>query len=200
MNRDWFALSQPETRGRVAFALQWYPHVVADLHEMGGDSTYYFAPPADPANPYITPKQFEWLTTLGRENARRFDERGFAYFVREVFDSFYPGYGESWPIFQGAIGMTFEQASPRGLVFRRDDESLLTYRDGIVHHFTAAITTCRDCRPQPRADAPRLPRVPPQRRAGGRARRGARVPRSPRPAIRPVSSASAACWRCTGSR
>jgi len=141
MNRDWLALSQPETRGRVAFALQWYPHVVADLHEMGGDSTYYFAPPADPANPFITPKQFEWLNTLGRENARRFDERGFAYFVREVFDSFYPGYGESWPIFQGAIGMTFEQASPRGLVFRRDDESLLTYRQGIVQHFTAAITS-----------------------------------------------------------
>ena len=141
MNRDWLALSQPETRGRVAFALQWFPHVVADLHEMGGDSTYYFAPPADPANPYITPKQFEWLNTLGRENARRFDERGFAYFVREVFDSFYPGYGESWPIFQGAIGMTFEQASPRGLVFRRNDESLLTYRQGIVQHFTAAVTT-----------------------------------------------------------
>jgi len=141
MNRDWLALSQPETRGRVAFALQWYPHVVADLHEMGGDSTYYFAPPADPANPFITPRQFEWLTRVGRENARRFDERGFPYFVREVFDSFYPGYGESWPIFQGAVGMTFEQASPRGLVFRRDDESLLTYRQGIVQHFTAAITS-----------------------------------------------------------
>lgn len=141
MNRDWLALSQPETRGRVAFALQWFPHVVADLHEMGGDSTYYFAPPAEPANPYITPKQFEWLNVLGRENARRFDERGFAYFVREVFDSFYPGYGESWPIYQGAIGMTFEQASPRGLVFRRDDDSLLTYREGIVHHFTAALTS-----------------------------------------------------------
>lgn len=141
MNRDWLALSQPETRGRVAFALEWFPHVVADLHEMGGDSTYYFAPPAEPANPYITAKQFEWLNVLGRENARRFDERGFAYFVREVFDSFYPGYGESWPIFHGAIGMTFEQASPSGLLFRRDDETLLSYRQGIVQHFTAAITT-----------------------------------------------------------
>jgi hypothetical protein len=141
MNRDWLALSQPETRGRVAFALEWYPHVVADLHEMGGDSTYYFAPPADPANPHITARQMEWLRTIGRENARRFDERGFAYFVREVFDSFYPGYGESWPIFQGAIGMTFEQASPRGMTFRREDETLLTYREGIVHHFTAAMAS-----------------------------------------------------------
>ncbi len=141
MNRDWLALSQPETRGRVAFALEWYPHVVADLHEMGGDSTYYFAPPAEPANPYITAKQFEWLNVLGRENARRFDERGFPYFVREVFDSFYPGYGESWPIYQGAIGMTFEQASPAGLLFRRDDETVLSYRQGIVQHFTAAVTS-----------------------------------------------------------
>ncbi len=141
MNRDYLGLSQPETRGRVKIGLEFYPHVVADLHEMGGDSTYYFAPPADPANPYITPKQFDWLTRMGRENARRFDERGFEYFVREVFDSYYPGYGESWPIFQGAIGMTFEQASPRGLRFRREDRTVLTYRDGVAHHFTAAITT-----------------------------------------------------------
>jgi hypothetical protein len=141
MNRDWLALSQTETRARVSFGLQYPAHVVADLHEMGGDSTYYFAPPADPANPYITPRQQEWLRTVGRENARRFDARGFAFFAREVFDSYYPGYGDSWPLFQGAIAMTFEQASTRGLVFRRDDETLLTYREAVVHHFTAALTT-----------------------------------------------------------
>lgn len=141
MNRDWFAQSQPETRGRTAFYLRWFPHVVVDLHEMGGDSTYYFAPPADPLNPYITGAQASWFETFGRENARRFDERGYAYFNREVFDSFYPGYGESWPIFHGAIGMTYEQASARGLVWRRQDEDMLTYRDGVIRHFTAAITT-----------------------------------------------------------
>ena len=141
MNRDWFAQSQPETVGRTRFYLEWFPHVVVDLHEMGGDSTYYFAPPADPLNPFISQPQLGWFQTFGRENARRFDERGFAHFSREVFDSFYPGYGESWPIFQGAIGMTYEQASTRGLVWRRDDETVLTYRDAVVHHFTAAITT-----------------------------------------------------------
>ena len=179
MNRDWFALSQPETRGRVAFALEWYPHVVVDLHEMGGDSTYYFAPPADPANPYITPKQFEWLTALGRENARRFDERGFAYFVREVFDSFYPGYGESWPIFQGAIGMTFEQASPRGLVFRRDDDTLLTYREGIVQHFTAAITSAETAARNRERILRDFLEYRRSAGAGGRARHRARVPDPP---------------------
>ena len=141
MNRDWFAQTQPETRGRLKVALDYFPHVVVDLHEMSGDSSYYFAPPADPLNPFITPDQIRWLEAFGRANAARFDDRGFAYFIREVYDSFYPGYGESWPIFNGAIGMTYEQASARGLVFKRDDETTLTYRQGVVHHFNAAITT-----------------------------------------------------------
>ncbi|MCH8874401.1 peptidase M14, partial [candidate division KSB1 bacterium] len=55
MNRDWFALTQPETRGRVESYLEWYPQVFVDLHEMGSISTYYFAPPADPLNPEMPP-------------------------------------------------------------------------------------------------------------------------------------------------
>jgi hypothetical protein len=141
MNRDWFAQTQPETRGRVALYREFWPHVVVDLHEMGGDSSYYFAPPADPLNPHITRNQQKWFDAFGRANGAMFDARGFAYFVREVYDSFYPGYGESWPIFQGAIGMTYEQASARGLRYRREDGATLSYRDGVLHHFTAAITT-----------------------------------------------------------
>ncbi|MCI0490730.1 MAG: peptidase M14, partial [Blastocatellia bacterium] len=40
MNRDWFALTQPETQGRVRALLEWFPLVFVDLHEMGTDSTY----------------------------------------------------------------------------------------------------------------------------------------------------------------
>ncbi len=141
MNRDWFAQSQPETRGRVRTMLEWFPHVVADLHEMSGESTYYFAPPANPINPHVTVEQRAVLDVFGRANAARFDARGFAYFVRETYDAFYPGYGESWPVFHGAIGMTYEQASARGLRWQRSDDQVLTYRDGVVHHFTAAMTT-----------------------------------------------------------
>jgi hypothetical protein len=141
MNRDWFSQSQPETRGRTKLFLEWFPQVVVDLHEMSGNSSYYFAPPADPLNPHITKAQASWFQTFGKANADRFDARGFSYFIREVYDSFYPGYGESWPIFHGAVGMTYEQASARGLVFRREDDSDLAYRDGVLHHFTAAITT-----------------------------------------------------------
>lgn len=141
MNRDWFSQSQPETRARTKLYLEWFPQVVVDLHEMGGNSTYYFAPPAVPLNPHITRDQVKWFEAFGRANAASFDQRGFGYFIREVYDSFYPGYGESWPIFNGSVGMTYEQASARGLAFRREDATLLTYRDGVLHHFTAAITT-----------------------------------------------------------
>lgn len=141
MNRDWFALTQPETRGRIALFLDWYPQVVVDLHEMGSNSTYYFAPPADPINPGIPPAQLKWMDNYGRNNAKWFDRMRFDYFTREVFDSFYPGYGEGWPIFHGAIGMTYEQASTRGLVVKRSDETVMLYRDAIQHHFISSIAT-----------------------------------------------------------
>lgn len=141
MNRDYFALSQRETQGRARVMLDWYPQVVVDLHEMGGNSTYYFAPPADPINPLMTESQRKALDMFGRANAAEFDRRGFAYFVREVYDAFYPGYGDSWPGFHGAVSMTYEQASARGLAFAREDGTTLTYKDGVTHHFTAAMTT-----------------------------------------------------------
>jgi hypothetical protein len=141
LNRDWLAITQPETAGRVKLFLDYFPQVTVDLHEMGGDSTYYFPPAASPRNPFRTQTQTEWLERIGRANAAKFDERGFAYFIREVFDSFYPGYGASWPMAQGSIAHTFEQASSRGLIFRRTDGNDLTFKHGVVQHFTAAIRT-----------------------------------------------------------
>lgn len=142
MNRDWFGLTQLESRGRVKAYLDWYPAVFVDFHEMGSNSTYYFAPPADPLNPEIPKEQAEWLRTFGRNNAAWFDRMNFDYFTREVFDSFYPGYGEGWPMFHGSIGMTYEQASTRGLVVKREDETVMHYRETVQHHFIASLSTC----------------------------------------------------------
>jgi hypothetical protein len=141
LNRDWFAQTQPETRGRVAALLEFMPHVVVDLHEMGGNSTYFFPPNAIPGNTWTTDEQRELTDVFGAANAAKFDERGFAYFNRDTYDAFYPGYGVSWPMAQGAIGATYEQASARGLVLLRSDGDQLTYGDGVLHHFTAAIQT-----------------------------------------------------------
>jgi hypothetical protein len=142
MNRDWFALTQPETRGRVKYLLDWLPLVHVDLHEMGTDSTYFFAPGAQPYNPHLTKEQKDQMSWFGRNNARWFDQFGFPYFTREVFDEFYPGYGASWPWYYGGMGMTYENASVRGLVVRKSDDSLYTFRDSVRKHFVASIATC----------------------------------------------------------
>lgn len=141
LNRDWFTLSQPETRGKVAAIRQWNPVVVVDLHEMGGDETYFFSPAAQPYNPNLTPAQIRAYELIGRYNAAAFDARGEPYFTREVYDLFYPGYGDTWNAHQGAVGSTYEQGSARGLVFARRDGTELTYADGIENHFTASMAT-----------------------------------------------------------
>ncbi len=141
LNRDWFTLSQPETRGKVAAIRQWNPVVVVDLHEMGGDETYFFFPAAQPFNPNLSAAQIRNYELIGRYNAAAFDARGEPYFTREVYDLFYPGYGDTWNAHQGAIGSTYEQGSARGLVFARRDGTQLTYADGVGNHFAASLAT-----------------------------------------------------------
>lgn len=141
MNRDWIALTQPEISGQVDALLKYYPLVFVDLHEMGGDSTYYFTPEARPYNPLITSSQRETLNWIGKNNSQWFDAKGFDYFTREIFDAFYPGYGASWPLYQGSVAMTYEMASARGHAFERKDGDVLTYADGVQQHFVASLST-----------------------------------------------------------
>jgi hypothetical protein len=64
------------------------------------------------------------------------------YFTREVFDLFYPSYGDTYPIFHGAIGMTHEQAghSRAGRAIIMQNEDTLTIKDRIDHHTTTALS------------------------------------------------------------
>lgn len=141
MNRDWFAMTQPEVSGRVAAFLEFFPLVYVDLHEMGTNRTFYFPPPAQPYNPYLSEQQLRTYDSFGRHTGSRFDEFGFRYFTRETYDAYYPGYGDTWPTLQGSMGMTFEMASARGLLAHRADGSTLTYADGVQRHFVASIAT-----------------------------------------------------------
>jgi hypothetical protein len=142
MNRDWLVATQPETRARIQELRQWTPLVFVDLHEMGSDSTYYFAPEAVPYNPWLTPVQRSSLDWFGKTNARYFDRAGLSYFTREIFDAFYPGYGASWPAYFGAIAMTYEQASSRGLKARTSEGREFPYSDTVRGHFLASVATC----------------------------------------------------------
>ncbi len=141
MNRDWFMMTQPETQGRVKAIQEWYPVAFVDAHEMGSDSTYYFAPEAVPYNPHLAADQRASLELFGKTNARWFDTFGIDYFTREVYDAFYPGYGASWPSYFGSVAMTYEQGSARGLVVRQYDGVEVTYRDTVRNQFVTSLGT-----------------------------------------------------------
>ncbi len=141
LNRDWFIRSHPETRARAGGLLRWWPHVAVDLHEMGSNATYFFAPPMEPVNKNVPANILRWWDVFAAANAEAFDRRGWSYFRREGYDEFYPGYGVSWPILNGAVGMTYEQASSAGGAVRRGDGTVLTLRDAAHRHYTAAWAT-----------------------------------------------------------
>lgn len=145
LNRDWAFGTQVETRARLKRIRRLPPQVHADLHEMGYNSSYFFFPAAPPSHRSVPEASRELSATFGRANAAAFDARGWVYYTAENFDLLFPGYGDSWPMLNGAIGMTYEQAghSAGGLAVTRDDGDLLTLEDRAAHHFTAALTTIR---------------------------------------------------------
>lgn len=145
LNRDWAWLTQAETRARIARYRKTPPQVHVDFHEMSPESSYFFPPTAEPLHSGLQRDSVKWLGVFGRENASAFDARGWTYFVRETFDLFYPAYGDSWPFFNGAVGMTYEMAGGPGggLAYRRKDGMVLTLKERALKHFTTSLTTLR---------------------------------------------------------
>jgi hypothetical protein len=143
LNRDWAWVTQAETRARIARYRKTPPQVHVDFHEMSPESSYFFPPAAEPLHAGLQADSLRWLRVFGRGNAAAFDERGWTYFVRETFDLFYPGYGDSWPFFNGAVGMTYEMAGgpAGGLAYRRRDGSILTLKERALKHFTTGLST-----------------------------------------------------------
>ena len=145
LNRDWAWLTQIESRQRAKAYLEWMPQVHVDFHEMWVESTYFFFPPERPVHQAFPPQVMKWGRIFGRGNAEAFDARGWRYYTAEDFDLFYPGYGDSWPSFQGAVGMTYEQAGHgrAGIVYRKNDGTELTLTERADHHYVASLATIR---------------------------------------------------------
>lgn len=143
LNRDWAWQTQIETQQRLKKYNAWLPQVHVDFHEQGYNNPYYFAPAAEPYHDVITPWQRDFQIQIGHNNARYFDQHGWLYFTKEEFDLFYPSYGDTYPIYNGGIGMTFEQGghSRGGLAVIKADEDTLTLADRLEHHYTTGIST-----------------------------------------------------------
>ncbi|MCG8474275.1 MAG: M14 family metallopeptidase [Cytophagales bacterium] len=145
LNRDWAWQTQVESSTRMKEYNQWLPHVHVDFHEQFINSPYYFAPSAEPIHQVVSKWQMEFQKIVGQANAREFDSNRWLYFTRQSFDLFYPSYGDTYPTFNGAVGMTFEQAghTQSGTAVITNTGDTLTLKDRIAHHLTSGLSTVR---------------------------------------------------------
>ena len=143
LNRDWAWATQKETQQRLKIYNKWMPHIHVDFHEQGINNPYYFAPAAEPFHEIITPWQRDFQSQIGRNHAKYFDQNSWLYFTKESFDLLYPSYGDTYPTYMGAIGMTYEQAGHgrAGLGIQTDEGYVLTLKDRLTHHTTTGLST-----------------------------------------------------------
>jgi hypothetical protein len=141
LNRDWAWQTQAETQQRIAMYYQWMPQVHTDVHEMGYDSPYFFPPSAEPLHEFIEQYQRDFHNTLGKNISAKFDKQNWMYNTRERFDLFYPSYGDTYPTYNGAVGMTLEQGGiGAGREITMENGANLTIKDRLTHHVTAVLT------------------------------------------------------------
>lgn len=141
LNRDWLWQIQIENESRLALYNQYMPQIHGDFHEMGTSSTYFFAPGATPWHDAITPWQRKFHTLTGDEASKTFNKKNKLYFTKESFDLLSPYYGDTWPLYNGSIGFTFEQGGSgyAGLGIDRDQIDTLTLAERIDGHFLATM-------------------------------------------------------------
>ncbi len=143
LNRDWAWQTQVESQQRMMQYNQWLPQVHVDFHEQGVNQPYYFAPAAQPYQEVITKWQRDFQETIGKNHAKYFDRNNWLYFTKEIFDLLYPSYGDTYPLYNGSIGMTYEQGGgpAGGLGANTDEGDTLTLYDRALHHFTTGMST-----------------------------------------------------------
>ncbi len=145
LNRDWTWQTQAESQQKINIYNQFMPQVFADFHEMGPESTFFFPPGATPWHEVITPWQHEFHNLMGKGNSGLFDEKLKLYFTKENYDLFCPSFGDTWPMFNGAVGITYEQGGGgfSGLALKREVGDTLTLKQRIDGHFTATLATLK---------------------------------------------------------
>ncbi|GAB4247259.1 MAG: M14 family metallopeptidase [Ekhidna sp.] len=143
LNRDWAWQTQIETQQRLREYNLWLPHVHVDFHEQSHNSPYYFAPAAKPYHELITQFQRDFQVEIGKNHAKYFDDNNWFYFTKQRFDLLYPSYGDTYPTYNGAIGMTYEQGGGgrAGLGIINQEGDTLTLKDRLLHHHTTGLST-----------------------------------------------------------
>ena len=142
LNRDWAWQVQVESQQRLKMYQQWMPQLHLDFHEQGIDNPFYMAPAAEPLHEQLSPFQHEFQDIFGKNTAKYFDQMGRFYFTKERFDLLYPSYGDTYPMYNGAIGMTIEQGGGgrAGIGGYNAIGDTVTLSNRITGHYTAALS------------------------------------------------------------
>jgi hypothetical protein len=109
LNRDWLALTQPESQARLRLLLAMPPLAYVDQHEQGGAG--FFAPPYSAPLFHELPQAAlaAQRDVFGPAVRAAFRRKGYPSSSDGTFDLLYPGYGDSaTTLLLGAVGMTFE--------------------------------------------------------------------------------------------
>jgi len=115
-NRDWFMLTQAETRAMSrAVYHEWFPQVWLDEHQMGSTGPRIFVPPyAEPVDADISPLIWREVNLFGADMALRLEQQGkpgviYGY----AFDAYWPGGTKNTAWFKNITGLLTEVASIR---------------------------------------------------------------------------------------
>ncbi|MDQ5858249.1 MAG: M14 family metallopeptidase, partial [Acidobacteriota bacterium] len=115
-NRDWFMLTQKETRAmsRVMYH-DWFPQVFLDEHQMGATGPRIFVPPyADPVDPDIHPLIWREVNLIGATMALRLEQAGKSGVIYGYsYDAYWPGGTKNTGWWKNMAGLLTEVASVR---------------------------------------------------------------------------------------
>lgn len=139
LNRDFYLLQAPETRGRVALINQWYPQLMIDGHEMGSDDTFLFGPSREPINTNIPQSKHKWGKIFSKDQAASFDQNKWTYYTGEWFENLYPGYS-NYAEYRGAVHILYEQARTAEDGIRLDNGLIRTYAQSVHHQLQSSLT------------------------------------------------------------
>jgi hypothetical protein len=115
-NRDWFMLTQVETRMLTrALYRTWFPEVVYDVHQMGSNGARMFVPPfADPVNPNLDPAVVAGMNLVGTAMASALLDAGKTGVAHQArYDLWWHGGARSVPTRHNMVGILSEAASAR---------------------------------------------------------------------------------------
>jgi len=113
-NRDWYILSQPETRATIAQLHNgWHPEIVYDVHQQGANASRMFVPPwLDPIEPNIDPILEQEMNMMGTSMASDLTAAGKdGIVVHALYDFWTPS--RHYQAFHGGLRILTESASAR---------------------------------------------------------------------------------------